>query len=297
MIGLRRQKDTVDTDPQQLAHVEERIALIQQLKRKYGDTIADVLAYAQRIQEELYHLEHREERLLELQTQLNEMERQLLQEAAVLTRARQQLANTLTPRIQQQLNELQLENFQFQIRVHSRAADNAASVDMLDANGMDDVQFLVAPNGTTELLPLAKVASGGELSRLMLALKTVESVSASSSDDAPTIVFDEIDTGVSGQSALAVAEKLLRLSRQHQVLCISHQPQVVSMADTHFWVQKETSASGVVTSQVQPLQWEERVQALARMMEGDRLSPLTIAHAENMLRRAQQQKSAMEKEG
>lgn len=295
MIGLRRRKDAVYSDPERLAQIEERIALIQHLKRKYGDTVPGILAYAERIEQELHQLEHREERLQELKKQLDEAEKQLLHYAATLSQARRRLAQTLTPRIQQELNELQLENFHFHIRVMPRTAETPARAGVLDANGMDDVHFLVAANGSADALPLAKVASGGELSRLMLALKTVFSDQAlSAPDDAATIVFDEIDTGVSGQSAQAVAEKLLQLARQQQVLCISHQPQVVCMADAHYLVRKEMRPSGVA-SRVQLLNWDERIHTLARMMEGDRLSKLTLAHAENMLRRAQQWKAEWKK--
>lgn len=304
MIELRRRKETVYSDPERLSEIEERIALIKQLKRKYGDSIADILAYAQHIEQELHWLEHREERLEELKRRLEEDEAQLLRLAAAVSEARRRVAQALTPRIQQALNELQLENFQFVIQVTPRAADGADPVRRLDGDGMDDVQFLVAPNGAPELLPLVKVASGGELSRLMLALKTVVTSpdvamideDRAVSDDAVTIVFDEIDTGVSGQSAQAVAEKLCQLSRQQQVLCISHQPQVVCMADVHFLVEKETGPAAVA-SRVHELNWNERVHALARMMEGDHVSDLTLAQAENMLRRAQQWKREMEKQG
>jgi len=292
-IGLRRRKDTVSSDPRRLAQIDERIALIQHLKRKYGDTVAGILDYARRIAQELDRLERRDERLEELKRQMSVTERQLIQDAAEISHARRQLAEMMTPRIQQELNELQLENFLFQIRVAPRMTP-VASVEKLDAGGGDDVHFLVATNGAAEPMPLAKVASGGELSRLMLALKTVFSEQAGSSPDAATIVFDEIDTGVSGQSAQAVAEKLFQLSRQQQVICISHQPQVVCMADVHLFVQKNIGLGGTC-SRVDKLNWNGRVHALAQMMEGQYFSELTLAHAENMLRRAEKWKEDWKK--
>ncbi|OUM84825.1 MAG: DNA repair protein RecN [Bacillus thermozeamaize] len=295
IIQLRRKKETFHFDPHRLHQIEERVSLIQHLKRKYGDSIEAILSYARQIEAELAQLDQREERLAVLKRSISEAEQHMAMHAEKLSRFRRRLAEQLTEQIQAELNQLQLGNMRFLIQVLPRREGGADAPKrrVFDAQGMDEVLFLVSPYAGAEPLPISKVASGGELSRLMLALKTVfSSVVFSETKETTTIVFDEIDTGISGQSAQAVAEKLIRLSREHQVLCISHLPQVVCMADAHYLVQKEIGENGV-TSGVRLLDRPERIQALARMLEGDHTSELSLQHAENMLRRAEQFKQTM----
>ncbi len=300
IIQLRRKKESFQYDPARLHQVEERISLIQHLKRKYGDSIEAVLTYAEQIEKELSQLDRREERMAELKQAIQEAQEQMTFHAQELSRCRRHLAQDLTIQIQNELKELQLENMHFQIQVLPRnvGEPKESGQPVFDAHGMDEILFLASPYAGVEALPIAKVASGGELSRLMLALKTVfTNLAFSQAKEEATIIFDEIDTGISGQSAQAVAEKLIRLSRVQQVLCISHLPQVVCMADAHYLVQKEVGKTGA-SSSVRLLKDFERIQALAQMLEGDHMSELSLQHAENMLRRAEQlKKTMMEKEG
>lgn len=279
---LRQLSYQMDFEPEQLAEVERRLDQIQSLKRKYGKNVDDILEYAATIQDELDEMHHYEDRLQQFQDRLTELALDLAVEALELSVIRQECARNLAKEIEQQLKELHMERARFAIDVRQTPDEDGVEIEgikqQVDANGMDQVEFLISPNPGEPLRPLAKIASGGELSRVMLAIKTI----LAGTDQVETLIFDEVDTGVSGRAAQAIAEKLARVAGQRQVLCITHLPQVASMADAHFLIKKEMSEHETKTI-VQRLSDDERVIELARMLSGAEVTAKTEEHAREMI--------------
>lgn len=279
---LRQLSYQMDFEPEQLAEVERRLDQIQSLKRKYGKSVDDILEYAATIQDELDEMHHYEDRLQQIEKRLTELAADLAVEAQELSVIRQECAGKLAQEIEQQLKELHMERARFAIDVRQTPDEDGVEIDGIkrhvDANGMDQIEFLISPNPGEPLRPLAKIASGGELSRVMLAIKTI----LAGTDQVETLIFDEVDTGVSGRAAQAIAEKLARVAGQRQVLCITHLPQVASMADAHFLIKKEMSEHETMTI-VTRLSDDERVTELARMLSGAEVTAKTEEHAREMI--------------
>lgn len=278
LLGLYR--DELEFEPDQLNQVEERLALIHQLKRKYGDTVEAVLAYAEAVSKELEELRNRDENREEVKRKLDVVQEKLKDLADRLTSARQQAAKRLEKRMEKELADLNMANTAFRVAFHP--SDRGFT-----PLGCDRVEFQIAPNPGEPLRPLAKIASGGELSRLMLALKTI----FIDVDPIDTVVFDEIDTGVSGRAAQSIAEKLAGLARKNQVLCVTHLPQVACMADHHYLIAKEV-ADQQTRTRVERLDEEGRTTELARMLGGVEVTSTTRRHAAEMLRLAERVKQA-----
>ncbi|CAM3241677.1 DNA repair protein RecN [Brevibacillus invocatus] len=279
---LRNLSYQMDFEPEQLAEVERRLDLIQSLKRKYGKSVDDILEYAATIQDELDDMHHYEDRLQQAQERLSELAADMAVEALELSGIRQDCATKLAQEIEQQLRELHMERARFAITVRQMMDEDGVEIDgfhrYVDANGMDQVEFLISPNPGEPLRPLAKIASGGELSRVMLAIKTI----LAGTDQVETLIFDEVDTGVSGRAAQAIAEKLARVASKRQVLCITHLPQVASLADAHFLIKKEMSEDETMT-RVERLNDDDRVIELARMLGGAEVTTKTKEHAREMI--------------
>lgn len=279
---LRNLSYEMDFEPEQLAEVERRLDLIQSLKRKYGKSVDDILEYAATIQDELDDMHHYEDRLQQAQERLTELAADMAVEALELSGIRQDCAAKLAQEIEQQLRELHMERARFAITVRQTMDEEGVEIDgvhrYVDANGMDQVEFLISPNPGEPLRPLAKIASGGELSRVMLAIKTI----LAGTDQVETLIFDEVDTGVSGRAAQAIAEKLARVASKRQVLCITHLPQVASLADAHFLIKKEMSEDETMT-RVERLTDDDRVIELARMLGGAEVTTKTKEHAREMI--------------
>ncbi|MFS0554065.1 DNA repair protein RecN [Brevibacillus sp. 179-C9.3 HS] len=280
--NLRQLSYQMDFEPEQLAEVERRLDQIQSLKRKYGKSVDDILEYAATIQDELDDMHHYEDRLQQVEKRLQELAADLAVEALELSVIRSECAGKLAQEIEQQLKELHMERARFAIDVRQTPDEDGVEIDgikrFVDANGMDQIEFLISPNPGEPLRPLAKIASGGELSRVMLAIKTI----LAGTDQVETLIFDEVDTGVSGRAAQAIAEKLARVAGQRQVLCITHLPQVASMADAHFLIKKEMTENETET-RVQRLSDDERVTELARMLSGAEVTAKTEEHAREMI--------------
>lgn len=236
---LHAYRDEIDFDPKRLNEIEERLQLIHDLERKYGGTIEAVLSYAERIRAELETIDNAEERLEALlKTAAAEKER-LARSAEKLSAKRHDVAAKIARRVEAELKDLSMASATFEISLTQEAdADGLLTQDgkclAFGPNGIDRGEFLIAPNRGEGVKPLAKIASGGETSRLMLALKNT----LADADEIPTMIFDEIDAGISGRVGAAVGEKLWRLSRNHQVICITHLPQLAAYRDTHFQVSK-----------------------------------------------------------
>ncbi len=268
--ALRAYAEGVEADPARLAEVEERLKLIDRLKRKYGPTVADILAYAEKAEAELAQTLTGEERLAELEAELAELRAELGRRAGELSRRRREAARRLEAAVGSELAALKLGHTRFQVGFGTDPAPAGEGLPVeggaaaFDPTGIDRVEFLVATNPGEPLRPLARVASGGETARLMLALKVV----LAEADPVPTLVFDEVDVGVGGRSGQVVGETLWRLGRHHQVLCVTHLPQVAAFADDHLAVGKEL-AQGRAVVRVRRLAEAERVAELAAMLGGD----------------------------
>jgi DNA repair protein RecN (Recombination protein N) len=246
--------------------VEERLALIHTLKRKYGDSIAAILEFAQKAQAELDSITHAGERIEELEKERSKLLAQLGQAGTSLSQLRKIAAEQLSQTIEIELVDLNMTDARFMVDFQTRPDSDGAPLEngerlAFDANGLERVEFLIAPNPGEGFKPLAKIASGGETSRLMLALKNV----LAQADQIPTLIFDEIDQGIGGRVGTIVGQKLWNLAREHQVLCITHLPQLAAFGDQHLQVQKLVSGERT-TTQVNDLAGEARVLELAQMM-------------------------------
>ena len=262
---LRAYGDNLEYNPAKLAKVEERLNLFFGLKRKYGDTVEDVLAYGERAARELQTITHSEERIAELQAEEETLLRRIGSEAKALSDARGQAARRLSEQVERELADLGMEKARFVVDAAQEEDPKGAWVDgkrlAFDATGIDRVEFLVAPNVGEPLKPMVRIASGGETSRLLLALKTV----LTEADHTPTLIFDEIDTGIGGKVGVVVGHKLWTLANRHQVLCVTHLPQIASYADAHLAVHKEVAAGRTVT-RVEDIRDARRVDEIAQML-------------------------------
>lgn len=263
----------LDVSPGELDRVESRMDLLYRLKKKYGATVEDMLDYQARCEAELAQIEDAGDTLVRLEQALSKAEKEARQAAQALSDARKAAADRLTAQILTELQQLDMGKIRF-------AVDFAEKP--LDSDGMDTVRFLMSANVGEELRPIHKIASGGELARIMLAMKNV----LSEQDHVGTMVFDEVDTGVSGRAAQKVAEKMARISRRKQVLCVTHLPQLAAMADTHFSVEKG-ERDGRTYTEVRRLDREQRRRELARLTGGSHVSQTMLDGAEELLVQAE----------
>ena len=278
VIELRNYLENIPTDPAQLEQVTARIDQLQKLKRKYGETLAEVIAFGERAAAELETLEALDQRLEQLAQDLAEQEEKLLGASRALSKARQATADKLAERIKAELRSRQFEQPNFEVRF----AEGEPGLGSVSRTGADRPEFLFSANPGEPLKPLAAVASGGELSRLMLALKCI----LAGKDMVETVVFDEIDAGISGKTAEAVARKIKELAGHHQVLCITHLPQIASFASDHYLVEKSVADQRTRT-RIALLSKDNQVAELARMLDGDSVSASTLAYARELLARNQ----------
>ncbi len=265
-IRLRDYLENIEFNPKRLDAVEERLALIQGLSRKYGETIPEVLAFAEEAQRQLDTITHASERIEELNAEQEALLAQLGEEGQALSVLRQAAAAELSQGIETELQDLHMSGARFKVAFEQREDPEGVMLPdgrraAFDASGLERVEFLIAPNPGEGFKPLAKIASGGETSRLMLALKNV----LAQADQIPTLIFDEIDQGIGGRVGTVVGQKLWNLGRRHQVLCITHLPQLAAFGDQHFQVKKLVQGERT-TTQVSPLTGHERLVELAQMM-------------------------------
>ena len=276
---LSRQMDLLEFDEQRLHQIEDRLEIIHQLKRKYGESVEFILAYYEKISLELLETAKSDGQLDQLESLVKEKEEQVAKKAAILHENRKEIARRLEKAIMNELRELYMEHTQFAVRFETLTQG-------YNEFGKDDVLFYLSANPGEPLRPLEKVASGGEISRILLALKTV----FSTSQELTSIVFDEVDTGVSGRVAQAIAEKISQIGRRSQVLCITHLPQVAAFADFQYFISKTVQNNRTKTTVVE-LTKEERVEEIARMLAGAEVTTLTKEHAKELLRLAQKSHS------
>ena len=276
---VRDLRSEMDFSPQELDAVESRADQLYRLKKKYGATVGEMLDYLERSKKELDEIEYADDRIVQLQGMLAKQEKEMLAAARTLSDARKAAAKALEERILRELRELDMNKVRFSIDFTEHEPD---------AMGIDTVRFLMSANAGEDLKPIHKIASGGELARIMLALKNV----LAEQDHVMTMVFDEVDTGVSGRAAQRVAEKMAKLSRRRQVLCVTHLPQLAAMADTHFSVEKGEE-NGRTFTRVVELDRAQRCAELARLTGGAAATETQLRGAEELLSAADAFRSAL----
>ena len=279
--GLRDYAGGIEASPDHLAEVEDRLALLDRLKRKYGPTLADVVRLGEEVSRKLTEMENKDEVLRKLRAGLAKAGEAYLQVARALSKKRYEAARKLEKLVESEINDLAMKST-FRIDVSGTDEESQWM-----ASGFDQVEYLIATNPGEPMRPLEQIASGGELSRAMLALKvSVESGAAKSKKSSAaqrTLIFDEIDIGIGGRAAEAVGKKLKALSRANQVLCVTHLPQIATFADHHYLIEKKSAAGRTKTS-IRLIAGEERTEEVARMLSGAKLTETSIKHAEQMIK-------------
>jgi len=279
--NLRAYLDEIEFNPRRLDQVEERLSLIHSLKRKYGDSVPAVIEFSRKARTQLDAITHAGERIAELEQLETGLLSELGKQGEELSEKRRQQSAILGKALEAELENLQMSQARFQVDFQQRDDPNGVILSdgrrvAFDAHGLEKLEFLIAPNPGEGMKPLAKIASGGETSRLMLALKNV----LASADQVPTLIFDEIDQGIGGRVGTVVGQKLWRLARHHQVLCVTHLPQLAAFGEYHFHVEKNIHA-GRTTTQVRKLEGDTRLEELAQMFGG--VSQGTLQSARELL--------------
>lgn len=270
---LQNRLDDTDVDPGGLDAIEERLDIIFRLRGKYGERITDILEFAAQAEQELERITSSEEQIETLRKEGKTLAAQAKQLSAQLTENRRQASRTLQEKIRTELAFLEMPNVRFHVEIKP--------LPRLEANGADGVEFLFAANPGAPLRPLAKIASGGEISRVMLAIKNV----LADVDDIDTLIFDEIDTGVSGRAAYKIGVKLKQVAAVRQIICITHLAQIAAQADRHILIEKKVE-EGKTYTRLHPLDFEGRKRELARIIGGAAITPLTLQNAAEMLEAA-----------
>jgi len=282
-LSLREYTSKLEINPQRLEWVQGRLADIDRLKRKYGTTVREILAFHRNSKMELEGLQMADKNLENLEAESRDLRQAYQAKAMELSEKRKLAAASLEKQVEKELAQLAMPKTQFRVSfslVHSRGEGEPQQEELGgEATGIDRVEFLISPNPGEDPKPLVKIASGGEMSRIMLALKTVSAIDGHDK----TLVFDEVDAGIGGQTADVLGQKLKRLSRHNQVLCVTHLPQIASYADAHYYIEKRVERGRTLTY-VSGLDRKARVQELARMMSGDHITENVLKHAADLLR-------------
>lgn len=271
---LAVRKDELQWDPKRLEEVQNRLVFLSGLKKKYQKDIPELIAYLSSIREELNFFADYQEELDRIKIGLDKLEQEVYSKAFLLSEIRKKAAQILEKMVKQELEDLGMKNIDFCLSFTSEKTN-------LSSNGLDKVEFLFSSNKGEKKRPLSAIASGGELSRVMLALKVI----LAKVDQIPTLLFDEIDAGIGGRTAQVVAEKLSLVSEERQIICVTHSPQIASMADQHFFISKDVLEERTKTL-VKSLEVGERVEEISRMLSGAKTTSLTKEHAKEMLEMA-----------
>lgn len=275
--ALREQESQMEFDASELLEIETRLDLLYRLSIKYGQTTEEMLAFLEKCRQELNQINHSEETLIQLNETYEILKEKAIQLAKTLSDKRKKTAEQFTKKVKHELQFLNMPGIEFQVE-QERVP--------LNSNGCDKIQFLISVNPGEPAKPIAKIASGGELSRIMLAIQTV----LSAHDDLDTMIFDEVDTGISGSAAQKVGLKLHEVSRYAQVICITHLAQIACLADYHLLIQKQVTENKTYT-QVISLSKEAQIKEIARMIGGQAITPLLLQNAQEMIDSAKQLKS------
>ena len=277
-------KDEINLDSQKLKEIEGRLNLINSLKSKYGSTIEEILEYRQKIYQELEAIDCSEDKLEKLKEEVNSLEDTISTISHHLSINRIKVAGDLQKMVVRELEDLNMKRCQFKVSINSYQDDNGIEIDgkkyKIGPKGIDNIEFMISPNVGEKLRPLARIVSGGEVSRIMLALKSI----LSEVDQVPTLIFDEIDSGVGARLGEVIAQKLKALSIKRQVICVTHLPQIACRAGRHFYIEKYVlnNQTGI---KLKEMKEKERIKEIARMLDGNQMSEITIQHAQKMLDR------------
>ena len=281
-LELRDLRKTIVIDPYRLEEVEERLHLLNRLKKKYGPTLDDIANFKDNLSETIDNLDQKKEELEQVNRELGDRERDIISRASLLSDERKRVAKGLADSVARELRLLDMGETRFEVGFSHEALEPAGGpaeiMGTVKADGYDRVEFMLLPNIGEELRPLSRIASGGELSRIMLALKTILARTGS----VETIIFDEVDSGIGGATAEVVGEKLQSLAKYHQILCITHLPQIASKGQSHFLVKKRVENMRTQTV-ISELGHEERLNEIARLLGGKVISQQAVAHAKEML--------------
>jgi DNA repair protein RecN (Recombination protein N) len=286
VAGLRRYLNIIQLDDKRLEAVEERLDTLNKLKRKYGGSLEAVLKKLESIEQDLSGVENITEKISALEQRLSELHRRLADLSLQLSEKRKKTATSLAQKVIDELASLKMSPADFRALLQTVQADQktnphlVSETNVITEFGIDRATFLIAPNVGEELKPLTSIASGGELSRVVLALKAI----LARSDSVETVVFDEVDAGIGGSVAEVVGRKLSQLARHHQVICITHLPQIAKFADHHFRISKHVS-NGRTRTAITPLSTEDRYKEIARMLGGEKITQATLDHAKEMLKK------------
>lgn len=261
-------RDEVDFDEEERNLTEKRIDLINSLKRKYGNTIIQILNYANQLEDEINKIQNLDEYHKKIKKQMDELKKEMIVIANNITNIRNEYGKILENKINQELKDLEMSNAKFKIMINK--------AEKFNANGLDEVEFMICTNLGEELKPLAKIASGGEMARIMLAIKHV----LADVDEVSTLVFDEIDTGISGRASKAVAEKMKSIAKSHQVICITHLPSIAAKGDYNYYISKQTKENKTYTN-IKILNEEETIEEIARISSGE-ITEIAKAHAKEL---------------
>ena len=272
-FSLRDYLSRLEANPERLEEIEARLALVDKLKRKYGASLELVLAYLEEVRGHLAGVENADQRRAALAKQLGELGEAYQDAAGRLSRQRKDGARKLAKRVEEELASLAMERTVFRVEVGPAAWSE---------QGIDEVRFLVSPNVGEEPKPLDKVASGGEISRIALALKTCVAATAAPHEQVRTLVFDEVDAGIGGRAAEVVGRRLKQLAASSQVLCVTHLAQIAGFADHHYYVEKKET-NGRTTAAIRELDGEERAREIGRMLSGEKLTPEALKHARKLI--------------
>jgi len=263
--------------PEKLETIEERLSQIEKLKRKYGNNIPEILSYLEKTREEYHELTSSQEKLEDLEVQIKNKFKDYKIKAEKLSQIRKQEAKELEKCILEEITLLGMKKAKFRIKMEN-IPFNSKEMEKVNEKGAEDVEFLISPNPGEDLRPLRKIASGGELSRIMLALKSISKEKAK----LKTLIFDEIDSGIGGKIAEFVAKKLNQLSKQHQIICITHLPQIASFAPYHYRIDKIVDKGRTFTT-IKKLSYRERITEIARLLSGTRITETSLQNAREML--------------
>lgn len=277
--------DQIDFNPDKLDELSDRLEAIKSLKRKYGNSITAILKFCHEAKEELDLLKNSEEIMNRLRNKMSTQKKKLYEIAYYIHEVRKETAVLLENKIAKELDDMEMKKVLFHVSIEFPDYEEVGDTSFYE-NGLDEVEFLISPNQGEELKPLAKIASGGELSRIMLAFKTL----LTDRNKIPVMIFDEIDAGISGEAALQTGRKIYEISKNCQVICVTHMPQIACMADAHFIIKKENIKGNSFTF-VQKLDDENRADQLASLLDGNKITETGLAHANDMLVKAEEYKS------
>jgi len=284
--SIRKYRDRLETDPSILESIEERLYRISQLKRKYGKNIEEILDYKEKAKEELEFLSNMEMQLENIEKEMSEIEKQLIEESERLSQIRREIVENFVTKVEQELKDLGMAHAKFSVDFQEPSSFIKIDGIKIGENGKEVIEFMLSSNPGEAFKPLRHVASGGELSRIMLALKTI----LNEVDNIPVLVFDEIDTGIGGDTAYLLAQKLWNISKNRQVFCITHLPQIAAWADNHFYLEKKV-INEQTKIKVNLLDYRSRIMEVSRMLGGSLVSEVSQQHAKELLAKVSKMKS------